>query len=580
MDRHWRLRDVDEASVEGLQRELGIGRLLAGILVGRGFSDPGEVDRLLNPRLGSLEDPFAIEGMSSVVERILIALHARERICIFSDYDVDGLTSNALLHWVLKALDGAVSSFVPQRHEEGYGMTPEAVARCVATERPELLIAVDCGTHAVDVVRDLMDHGMDVVVIDHHAGATGTRQRPSPFFINPHFVAGQGTAGAGLASVGLCFKLAHALMKRLRMEGGQTSDRFDLRAVLPWVALGTVADLVPLLGENRVLVTGGIRHWELAPGAGLAALGEIAGVNGQVRASDLGFGLGPRINAAGRMSDPRMALDLLLSVEVDSAREQAKRLDLLNQERKSVEQAVFEEAVRQWEDGARGSDSRFIVVSGEGWHEGVLGIVASRLVRRFHRPCLVVSRSGEGEAKGSARSVPGIDLVSAMACVRPLLTRLGGHPQAAGFSLACAEIERIGPLLDAYVREHVALDTMDRVHEVDAELDLGDVNAGLIQELELLEPCGMGMRRPLLMARGVALEGPPRGFGNGHVRMHLLRNGAGPLEAVGFGMADLPLYPVMDILFELEWNQWRGKSGPRMLLQGLRPEANGSPKAT
>ncbi|MDD5200524.1 MAG: DHH family phosphoesterase, partial [Terrimicrobiaceae bacterium] len=413
MDRRWILpRDVDAAAAGGLISEHGLPPFVAGLLLTAGLSSGESIERFLRPRLRTLSDPNLLPGMPAAVARLDAALRANQRIVLYGDYDVDGVASLALLHRVLCAYGGRVECFLPLRTGEGYGLSAAGIERCVQSHAPDLLVAVDCGTNSLAEIAALGSRGIDVIVLDHHEpardgeGARSSVGLPAcAGLVNPKL--GDG-AFADLCSAGIVFKVAHALLKASPLPG------FDLRQVLDLVALATLCDLVPLVGENRILVRAGLEQMARTRWPGVAALLGVAGITPPVRASDVGFRLGPRINAAGRLGTAGEALQLLLTNDPAEAARLAASLDVQNRERQTVERTVALE-VEAWivahYDAARDAS---IVAGARDWHQGVLGIVASRVTRRHHRPALIVGFDETGQGKGSGRSIEGLSLVEAL----------------------------------------------------------------------------------------------------------------------------------------------------------------------
>src|SRR5712671_3099740 len=425
-----------------LAAELGLLPAVGRALWARGVRDAEAAQRFLEPRLEQLPDPFGLKGIDAAVARVQRALEAREAICVYGDYDVDGVTSTALLVSVLRKLascapgGGAparIDYYVPNRLIEGYGLNLEAMKK-LAGRGTRLLVSADCGVTAVAEIDGAARLGLDVVVIDHHTAAQLAEDLPRAVAIlNPH-QPGCSFPGRELAAVGVAFHLLLALRKRLRDQGWFNAQRPEpnLREQLDLVALGTIADVVPLTGPNRVLVHFGLR--ELARGArvGVLALKSVAQMAGEVSCSDVGFKLGPRLNAAGRLADASVGVRLLLSEDLAEARALAEQLDRANAERQELQARIADEAVSKARELG---DRRALVVSSPGWHVGVVGIVASRLVERFHRPALVLCEDEGGTTKGSGRSIEGFHLYDALASCAAHLTRFGGHRHAAGVTL-------------------------------------------------------------------------------------------------------------------------------------------------
>lgn len=552
---------LDESALASFAREIGVPPFLAGILWRRGLREGEVATAFLDPRLKSLRDPFLLPDMSPAVDRVIRAIENRERLVFYGDYDVDGVTSLALLTRVLRACGADPACFLPHRVDEGYGLSAEGISRCLEEHRPQLLIAVDCGTTSVAEIEGLRQQGVDAIVLDHHECAPTLPACVA--LVNPK----RGDSDRHLCSAGLAFKFAHALLKRRPVPG------FDLRHVLDLVALGTVADLVPLIDENRLLVKHGLQRLACSSWAGLRALIEVAGLNAPFNAAHVGFGLGPRLNAAGRLGTARDALELLLSDDPDQAWAIASALDAQNRERRAVEDLVCKEA----EDDLAGwfdpSQHAAIVVGRAGWHQGVIGIVASRISRRHHRPTIVVSFDETGVGKGSGRSISGFSLVSALSSCSSHLDRYGGHDLAAGLSLGEA---KLAPFRDAFLSlaqtTLTAEQLQPRLH-LDAELQLGEIDLDLLSHVESLAPYGIGHRQPMFYARGVAPVMDPRVLKEKHLSFRLRQKGA-EARAIWFGSAANPLpEPPWDIAFELSRNEYQGSVSAQIQISALRASA-------
>lgn len=566
--RVWRTAPSDTDVADRLSRELEIPRPMAQVLAARGFSCPDEAGRFLDPRLSDLSDPFDMPGVRVAVDRLWIAVDGGERIGIYGDYDADGITGTALLVSVLRSVGGHVTSFLPSRHHDGYGFTPAALERCIAEGEPDLLVTADCGTNAHEAVAQATTAGIDVLVTDHHE--ISGEPVDAHAIVNPKL--GEREETRHLAGVGVAFKLCHGFVK----EGLRRSDprlaALDLRDWLDIVAIGTVADIVPLLGENRTLVRHGLQRLNATQRPGLRSLMDVAGISGRIDCYHVGFVIGPRINAAGRMDSAEPALELLLTDDVARARELAALLDRRNRERKSTEDAVADEAAGE-------VDSRFvaerdfgIVVAREGWHLGTVGIVASRLVRRYNRPCVVIGfEDGEDDGRGSCRSVPGLDLMEVLAECADLLDSYGGHKAAAGLHLSKSCLREFGELFNAACATRLKGRDIRPVQTVDAWIGLQEADDRLFHALERMRPFGTGNPGPVWGAKGVCALGPPRVVGKDHLKMTLASGGT-DLPAIGFGLGgrEVPDGP-MDVVFELRENTYRGHRSLQLHLKDLRP---------
>jgi len=559
---------------------LGIPAPVGRVLWARGYREPSQAERFLEPRFEHLPNPFELKGIEAAVSRLQRALAQGERVCVYGDYDVDGVTSTALLVSVLRKLGGNVEFYVPHRLVEGYGLNVRALEK-LAARGTRLVVSADCGVTAVTEIDAAAKLGLDVVVIDHH---TASQDLPRALAIlNPH-QPGCTFPGRELAAVGVAFHLLLALRKRLR-EAGWFASRPEpnLREVLDLVALGTIADVVPLTGPNRVLVHFGLK--ELARGArvGVLALKSVAQLAGEVTAGDVGFKLGPRINAAGRLDDASVGVRLLLSEDPREARALAEQLDRANAERQDLQVRIANEAIAHAEKLGPPEARRTLVVSSSGWHVGVVGIVAARLVERFHRPALVIAEEG-GVAKGSGRSVEGFHLYDALARCAHHLTKFGGHKHAAGVTLDTGRISDFAEALEAEGREALDPAQLSARLRIDAELHPREVRMELASQLRRLAPFGAGNPEPVFFCRELAahevrLLPDKKGTGPGHLKLRL--GEAGPrvseeesiaLEAIGFNLGGtvLAVGTRLDAAFQLTVDSWNGSERLQLKVKDLK----------
>lgn len=531
----------------------------AALLAARGIVGD---ESFLRPRLADLSCPFSIPGVREAAKRLWAAADGCEMVCIYGDYDVDGVTSAVLLAEVLSALGARVEMFVPRRLEEGYGLSLAGLERCLADVRPDLLVAVDCGTTSVKEAEWLAEQGVDLVILDHHeAGSEG--MPPCIALVNPKVSGGQDY----LAAVGVAFKVAHGMLK-LRADA---VSRFDLKDQLDLVALGTVADIVPLEKENRLLVRHGLMRLAAGKRPGLAELKRLAGVNGRVGAQDIGFRLGPRINAAGRLDTATAACEMLLTRDGRRARELAEMLEVLNRERQLVERAItgqaMEAAAAQYAAG-----DKALVVHGEDWHPGVIGIIASRVMRRFHLPTVVIGFDDSGLGKGSARSIEGVSLVQALAACADVLVKGGGHAMAAGLTIEGGRIDEFARLFKAHVAATTDEATLQPVIAPDLLVEPSEVNHDLLAAWELLAPFGAGFVEPLLASVGLMPMCEPQVLRDRHIRFVFDTGQAGGVNAIWFNGAtegDLP-EPPWDVAYQVQANEWQGVTRPQMVIRALR----------
>src|SRR6266542_2472843 len=529
MNFRWSIAPPQPLLVRNIADDLKVSSLLAQCLANRGLTDVRRATEFLEPRLRQLSDPFLLPKMEAAVARLFLARSRGEPLVIFGDYDVDGVSSTALLTEVLGALGWAVHHYLPHRLEEGYGLSREGVENCLAKFPTQLLLAVDCGSTAVASIEWLNCRGVDVIVLDHHqvstpppaATALVNPQLRRAAGIAPSGEAAQALAGAPqeagsrfceLCSAGLAFKLAHAVVKRGRETGLAGAQEFDLRPLLDLVALGTIADLVPLTGENRILVTAGLQRLNTTQRPGLIALKKVAQSPARVGVYEVGFQLGPRRNAAGRLETATAALNLLLAHDLSASEPLARELDARNRERQQIERNIAEQvigALRPRFDPERD----LVIVEGQLlWHIGVVGIVASRVWREFHRPTIIIGGDGE-EWRGSGRSIDGFDLAAALRECDDLLLRHGGHAMAAGLSIHPKNLDALRNRLNELARRTLSREQLQPLLLLDAEVSLPEMTLGQLEELRRLEPAGQGNPAVQLAVRNVCLKRPPQRLG-------------------------------------------------------------------
>ena len=568
----WRIARPDAAGVASLARALALPELTAACLVNRGLASPERAAAFLEPRLKTLEDPFQLPDMDRAVDRLLRARSTGERVVVFGDYDVDGVTSTALLTEVLTTLGWTVAQYLPHRRDEGYGLSQAAVENCLSRFPGTFLLAVDCGSTAVSQIDWLGARGVDVVVLDHH-------QVSDPLPAAVALVNPQRKPGAEpYCSAGLAFKLAHALVKAGRQQGLPGFETYNLKPLLDLVALGTVADLVPLMGENRILVQAGLERIGVTPRPGLVALKEVARTRNPVRVHEVAFQLGPRLNAAGRLETAEDALRLLLSPGIEEARRLADSLDRSNRERQEVEKRIAAEAVARVRERFDPERDRVIVEGDAGWHIGVVGIVASRVLREFHRPTLVLG--GDGELwRGSGRSVAGFDLAAALRDCSDLLEKHGGHAMAAGLSLSPAKVDALRERLNALARERLSAEDLVPEVRLDAALPLGSVDLAVVAALRRLEPFGMGNPPVQLAVCGVRHARAPQRLKDQHWKFWLT-DGCPPVETVWWGAGDREVpQGVFDVAVAPEESEYLGRRNLQLRLLDWRPAGLPEPES-
>ncbi|MGF1678028.1 MAG: single-stranded-DNA-specific exonuclease RecJ [Candidatus Methylacidiphilales bacterium] len=515
----WNIRN---GVVDGITEEEVLHRLVAF----RGYEEEAEIDDFLHPKLKNLQDPCRIPDLEKAVHRVDAALRAQEEILIFSDYDVDGMSSGALMFRFLIALGGRVRVLIPERFSEGYGLSIEALERAMERQIPGLVICLDCGTTSVDEVAWLKQRGIDVVIIDHHE--LPSVHPAADAFVNPQC----GNFDHDLATVGLVFKFLHGFLKLTKQ-----SDSFDLKAHLDLVALGTISDLVALRGDNRIFVHYGLQQLARTEHVGLRELMRVAGVKRRPVPSTVGFLLGPRLNASGRLTSAKEGWRLLTTRDEEQAKELAESLDALNRERQKVELEVFEEALKMTREQEEAMTRGCVVVASSNWHQGVIGIVASRLQRIWNRPTVVVSLDENGNGKGSGRSIKGCSLMDALRDCQGLLRGFGGHAMAAGIEIDADRIGEFRTAMNDWFLKHAEGELVEESLDVEMELPGRLLNLKLAQEIGRMEPFGQMNPSPLFAVRGVKVTGRPRFFGKNHVRFRGHSEGAA-FDAVAFGLCE------------------------------------------
>lgn len=562
MRKRWNVIESDRTAVQGLVEKLNISPILAQVLVNRHIETAEDARRYLYDSLDDGYDSFLMKGMERAVERISRAIDNDENIIIYGDYDVDGITSTSLLYMVLHELGAVPSFYIPERQSEGYGLNKEALQR-LQEQHTDLVITVDCGISSFDIIEQYK-RSMDIIVTDHHEppsqlpqayAVLNPKQKDCPYPFKE------------LAGVGVAYKLCQALWKTRKGE--------DFTKYTEIVALGTIADLVPLRDENRILVKAGLEKIKNGENIGLQALLQVSSLDKNlINAGRIAFTVAPRLNAAGRISHAEQGVRLLLETNEDKARRMASSLSELNRERQDVEHAIATEAISQIEKEHRAKDG-VLIAHGEGWHVGVIGIAASRLVEKYYRPSLVISVH-EGVGKGSCRSISGFNMYEALKSADDLLLQYGGHPMAAGFSIAAENIEAFRQRLNEYAAKNMTAEAYIPAVSIDAALQETDITLETIAELSQLEPYGMGNSRPVFSMYHCAVEElRPIGRDKQHVRMSMECNGV-RLQGVGWSMASLCEAILagdeVDVAFQLERNDFNGTSSPQLVLQDVHEQ--------
>lgn len=571
----WVLLHGNATAIEHLCRELGIGRLTASILSGRGYSTAADARQFLDPSLEALHDPQKMRDMGTAVDRIWSAIQKQELILLYGDYDVDGTTSIVILKTALELLNARVDFHVPHRLKDGYGMRSEVIERASA-EDVRLIISVDTGIRASHVVRQANELGIDVIITDHHLPESDLP--PALAVLNPNrpdcSYPEKQLCGAGVA-----FKLIQALLGRSAFNKQRRAKLLD--SFLKLVAIATIADIVPLTGENRVIVRRGLAGLSQVRNAGLRALLGVSGLENGIAPSahQVAFRIAPRINAAGRMASARDVIDLFLTDDENRAAELASQLDVLNRERQQTEADIVEKILKQCSESLTVGDSAALVFSEPGWHLGVVGIVASRLVERFHRPVFVLSDSVEdGFVSGSGRSIPCFHLLEALESMPHLFHKFGGHRQAAGLTMKRDHVTEFRQRFHLFASGKLTSDDMRPEYTVDASADFSELTEHVIEEVFALAPFGFGNPAPVFLTADVEVAGPARVLSEGkHLRIPL-RHGRRVLffKAWNFGDRADMFQPGarIDVLFTIDddpTSKARGYQGWSFSLKDARP---------
>jgi single-stranded-DNA-specific exonuclease len=573
MNYQWTLVFQEPAPIKILTSGLGISPLLARCLLNRGFRDVKSAQEFLDPRLKRLSNPFLEPGMSVAVDRIYESMARSEPVLIFGDYDVDGVTSTAILLEVFKALGIPVAHYLPNRQQDGYGLSLETVRRCLESHPTRLLLAVDCGSTETVSIQWLGEQGVDVVVLDHHQ--ISVPPPPALALVNP--LAGRlgpDNQGECPCSAGLAFKLAHALMKRGREMGLVAAQKFDLKSLLDLVALGTIADLVPLTGENRIFASAGLKRLNTTTRPGLKALKEVAQLNGSIGVHSVGFQLAPRLNAAGRLGDADVALRLLMCSEAGEASELVALLDASNRDRQDIERGITGEVIKRVQSKFNPETDFAIVEGHENWHVGVVGIVAARVMRQFYRPTIILGGES-GEWRGSGRSIDGFDLAAALRACGDVLLRHGGHAMAAGLSIQSDRVDEFRLRLNAFARNCISPEMLRPQLEMDAEVSLTELTLERVGELGALEPVSHGNRGVRLVVRGVRCQRPPMPLGKERKHLKLwVTDGRETRETLWWNARDARVPDgVFDLAFVPEINEFNGRRAVNLRLLDWQPAA-------
>ncbi|MEO1997223.1 MAG: single-stranded-DNA-specific exonuclease RecJ [Planctomycetaceae bacterium] len=580
MAKVWRYSTHDESLIKQLSQRLRVSPLLAQVLSARGYQSADQASEFLTARLADLHDPELLPGISEASDRVLSALQSQRRITIYGDYDVDGVTATSLLYECLRLAGGTVDYYIPSRMEEGYGLNSDAIRKLSQEDPQRLMISVDCGISSVDVARVAQELGLELIITDHHQMADVLPA--AACLVHPR-LPGSTYPFPDLCGAGVAFKLAWAICQKLG-DGKRASPRMRefLKTAVGLTALGTVADVVPLRGENRVIVRYGLQSLVAQSTPGLQSLLQVCeiGQNSRLRSDDIGFKLAPRINAAGRLGQARLAVELLTTQDAQRGLVLAKYLDELNKTRQSVERKIFKQAKELVADNPAWKDHASLVLSHEKWHPGVIGIVANRVAEHFEKPTVLIAEDRQAELHpGSGRSFAGFNLHSGFVACGQHLESYGGHHAAAGLKIRSELISDFRQALHTFTQAHHSINPSDLELQVDAEVRLADVTYRAVCDLDRLGPFGAGNRQPLFVANEVNLDGPPQTMGEGgrHLSLQLTQYGT-RLRAIAFGKGDwadalAKVQGPIAISFQPSINSFRGRESVQLQLVDWQPES-------
>lgn len=558
MNKKWECYAVDENKVNELVNKFGISGILARILVNKNITQKDEIDLFMNPTRKDFHDPFLMPDMEIIVDRVLQAIEQKEKIMIYGDYDADGITSITVLKSFLEERGLEVASYIPNRLDEGYGLNKTALKK-IYDDGYRLIITVDCGISGIEEVDYANSLGMEVLITDHHEPAetlpkavavVDAKRKDNKYPFNQ------------LAGVGVVFKLIQAISIKLDLEEKEYLKYLDI------VCIGTISDIVPLIDENRVIAKLGLKLIAQTKNIGLKALLEVIGFK-NIDSTTISFGVAPRINACGRMGDEQVALDLFLEKDYDKAKELAIKLNEYNIERQTIEKSIFDEATEKIEKNEK--DKACIIVGSEGWHHGIIGIVASKVTEMYFKPSILICFEGN-DGKGSGRSIPGFDLHDALTECSDYLEKFGGHSMAVGVTVSRDKFELFKNKFEEYAKSH-DIDKIIPVINIDSELSLKDIDIDSVKSLQKLEPYGEANKMPVFMIRNLKINSI-RALSEGkHLKLTLKDDGY-MINAIGFNMGNLSneylIDDKVDVIGNLDINSFNGNDSIQLILKDIR----------
>jgi single-stranded-DNA-specific exonuclease len=577
MSTRWKIRPFDAASVQALAREASLSPLVAQLLLNRGVADAASAKTFLEARLNALHDPATLPGVVEAADRIVAAVVGGRKIVIYGDYDVDGVCGTSLL-WACLKLAGAkdVDYYIPHRVEEGYGVNAEALIMLAKERKAEVVVTVDCGISAIAQARLARDLGLEFIITDHHT--IGKELPEADVLVHPR-LPGSTYPFGDLCGCGVAFKLAWQVCKTFG-DGKKASPhlRDFLIKSLTFVAMATIADIVPITGENRLLVKHGLLGMEVDPSVGLKALLRVSGLDPSrgINTGNIGFKVAPRINAAGRLEQAMLAVQLLTTDDFTLAGNLASSLDECNTRRQAIEQVIVAEAHQMIDEQGGLADRGAIVLGKVGWHPGVIGIVASRMVDAYHRPTVMIALN-DGLSQGSARSVPGFDLYAAIAACADELYTFGGHAAAAGLKLMPTAFGDFARRFDTHCRSTLTIEQRQKVLNIDAEVPLAGVTARAVEDIERMEPFGMGNPTPMIAVSGVRLSASPKFVGKDSKTVQIkLSQGETVIKAVAFGQPErwrnLVEGAIISVAAQPQINEYNGRRDVQLVIKDFKTE--------
>lgn len=565
MEKRWVIAKHDHNAARAFAAEIGVSPLAAALLIARGHDTVDKAREFLNPSIEHLHEPSLLKGIPEAVERLQRAIDNGEKVLIWGDYDVDGTTGTTLLRRAIQILGGISTFHIPHRFTEGYGVNIPALQAAQA-DGVTLAITVDCGIRSFEPLEWAKENGLDVIVTDHHLSDEARGNPPAYAVVNPN-QPGCPYPDKHLAGVGVAFKLAHALLR-------QNDKEHLVPAFMKIAAIGTVADIMKLTGENRAIVALGLRDLPNTKNFGLKALMEVADCTSEMTSMHIGFRIAPRINAAGRMDAAKQIVELFETDSFDEARKLAQALDGRNKERQKVQQEITEKALLATTNLA---DAKFIVVSGEGWHRGVIGLAASRIAERLHRPTIVLS-SENGSSHGSARSIGNFHLLDALESCGHLFDQFGGHAAAAGMKIPTDRIEDLCKALDAYAASILSEEDLLPTLNIDARLSADTLSLPILKELDQFEPFGAGNPKPVFVTGGLRVKGELRVMKEKHLKIWLESDAGKRFEAVWWDGVDrskertLGSGSRIEVAYTTEMNTWQGTQRLQLVVQDIRAD--------